>query len=53
MLSPGVGIQQEEDVPGIPGSSDLDSVTRARADYRLNQERKITSPMAGDPEKGM
>ena len=54
MLSPGVGIQQEEDVPGIPGSSDLDAVTRARADYRLNKEkeRKITSPMVGDPEKG-
>ena len=50
MLSPGVGIQQEEDVPGIPGSSDLDAVTRARANYRLNKERETTSK---DEEKGI
>ena len=44
MLSPGVGIQQEDDVPGIPGSSDLDAVTRARADYRLSRRRQKPKP---------
>jgi hypothetical protein len=52
-LSPGVGVKEEKNVPGMPNITNLDWVVRARADYRLNKERETPSSMVGDTEKVM